>query len=233
MLIHIFQRADRLSSEFDSKSDTCAPRQSRSRATADRLIAATLSLLHEGGLAACTVPAIAARAEVAVGTIYRRYPDKDRMIAEAILSLYAQFEIEGSAALDMFFNEVDDLEEFLFRLSMNISHGIVANRTLMDATRDFSRASKDEDFLARFEALRGQPREALFQAAWKRFGSEVKGGELSLRLALASLHGTVHLIYFEQARGLFQSTPDQRDLARELARMQAAYLMPPDRPSQV
>ena len=55
-------------------------RQSRSERTRDRLLDAAESLLKRGGPAAATVPAIAAAAGVAVGSVYRRFPDKDAVL---------------------------------------------------------------------------------------------------------------------------------------------------------
>ena len=55
-------------------------RQSRSRETRGRLIWAAEDVIREKGLARATVRAIAARAGVAVGTIYRRLANKDALI---------------------------------------------------------------------------------------------------------------------------------------------------------
>ncbi|MFD9959783.1 TetR/AcrR family transcriptional regulator [Amycolatopsis sp. NPDC059020] len=66
-----------------------APQQARSRETKAKLLAATEDLLIEGGADAVTMGAVAARAEVSVGTVYRRFENrelllravKDRMLA--------------------------------------------------------------------------------------------------------------------------------------------------------
>ncbi|MEU4519949.1 helix-turn-helix domain-containing protein [Amycolatopsis sp. NPDC024027] len=66
-----------------------APQQARSRETEAKLLAATEDLLIEVGADAVTIGAVAARAEVSVGTVYRRFENrelllravKDRMLA--------------------------------------------------------------------------------------------------------------------------------------------------------
>jgi AcrR family transcriptional regulator len=57
-----------------------APRQARSRATEARLLQALASLLAEADFESVTIQSIAARAGVAVGTVYRRFADKDAML---------------------------------------------------------------------------------------------------------------------------------------------------------
>jgi AcrR family transcriptional regulator len=62
-------------------------RQARSRVTRELIFQAAASLLEEGGAEALTVAAVAARAGVSVGSVYRRFGDKDRLMA----SLQADF----------------------------------------------------------------------------------------------------------------------------------------------
>jgi len=61
--------------------------QSRSRVTRELIFQAGAGLLEEGGAEAFTVAAVAARAGVSVGSVYRRFGDKDRLLA----SLQADF----------------------------------------------------------------------------------------------------------------------------------------------
>ena len=53
--------------------------QARSRVTQDRIFTAGTRLLQEGGPEALTVAAVAAAAGVAVGSVYRRFGDKERL----------------------------------------------------------------------------------------------------------------------------------------------------------
>lgn len=54
--------------------------QARSRLTQDRIFAAGIRLLTGGGPEALTVAAVAGEAGVAVGSVYRRFGDKDRLL---------------------------------------------------------------------------------------------------------------------------------------------------------
>jgi AcrR family transcriptional regulator len=55
--------------------------QARSRLTQQRILEAGTALLEQGGTEALTVAAVASRAGVSVGSVYRRFGDKDRLIA--------------------------------------------------------------------------------------------------------------------------------------------------------
>lgn len=67
------------------------------RPTAGKAILdATLELLAEGGFPAATIDAIAARAGVGRNTIYRRWPAKEELLADALHELTAELdEYEG------------------------------------------------------------------------------------------------------------------------------------------
>jgi AcrR family transcriptional regulator len=54
--------------------------QARSRLTQDRIFSAGTRLLEEGGAEALTVAAVAEAAGVAVGSVYRRFGDKERLL---------------------------------------------------------------------------------------------------------------------------------------------------------
>jgi AcrR family transcriptional regulator len=74
-----------------------APRRRRGRprraATREAIIDATLELLAERGFQAATMAAIAARAGVGKNTIYRRWPSKEELIADAIRELSAELDV--------------------------------------------------------------------------------------------------------------------------------------------
>jgi AcrR family transcriptional regulator len=67
-----------------------SPQQERSRATAQRLLSATIRVIADSGLEAATVPKIAALAEVAPASVYRRYQDKDALVRAAFLHALEQ-----------------------------------------------------------------------------------------------------------------------------------------------
>jgi AcrR family transcriptional regulator len=56
--------------------------EARKVATRERIVAAALEQVAEGGYAAASVQTVAARAGLAVGTIYRHFPSKAELFAE-------------------------------------------------------------------------------------------------------------------------------------------------------
>lgn len=64
-----------------SRSDAL-PSGPRGSATRERLLAAAVGLLEEGGYAAASVAAIAARSGVATGALYRHFPSKAELFVE-------------------------------------------------------------------------------------------------------------------------------------------------------
>ena len=70
-----------------SPDSPLAPRQARSRATAEALVAATIKILESGGLDAALIPDIAEAARVAPASVYRRFADKDALLRAAFLQV--------------------------------------------------------------------------------------------------------------------------------------------------
>jgi AcrR family transcriptional regulator len=56
--------------------------EARKAATRERIVSAALERVAEGGYASAPVQAVAARAGLAVGTIYRHFPSKAELLAE-------------------------------------------------------------------------------------------------------------------------------------------------------
>lgn len=65
--------------------------QARSRLTQQRILEAGTALLEEGGTEALTIAAVASRAGVSVGSVYRRFGDKDRLLAALQHDMIDQF----------------------------------------------------------------------------------------------------------------------------------------------
>ena len=68
--------------------------QERGRQAVERLLSAAEGILEIRGIEAATVPAIAARAGMSVGNVYKRFPDKDSLL----LAVYERFFAESLAA---------------------------------------------------------------------------------------------------------------------------------------
>ena len=78
--------------------------EARKAATRERIVAAALEQVAEGGYASAGVQAVAARAGVAVGTVYRHFPSKADLFAEVFRrasqrELDVMAEVAGEAGL--------------------------------------------------------------------------------------------------------------------------------------
>ncbi len=60
------------------------PRQERSRQTLDRLLDAATEVIEEKGQLNFTLPEVAQRAGIAVGTVYRRFSSKDQLVSAVL-----------------------------------------------------------------------------------------------------------------------------------------------------
>jgi AcrR family transcriptional regulator len=76
------------------------PGRPRSERAAKAIIDATLDLLaEEGGVAGVSIEAVAARAGVGKTTIYRRWPNKEALIIDALAALKEPFPDPGGASV--------------------------------------------------------------------------------------------------------------------------------------
>jgi AcrR family transcriptional regulator len=74
------------------------------------ILRATLDILREGGVAALSIDAVAARAEVGKATIYRRWTSKDVLVLEALRSDGDPIDVPDTGNLR------DELETYFDRL---------------------------------------------------------------------------------------------------------------------
>ncbi|MEI9990544.1 MAG: helix-turn-helix domain-containing protein [Rhizomicrobium sp.] len=205
-------------------------RQRRSFRTEERLLAAVLALADRGGLDACTVPAVAERAGVAVGTIYRRYPDKDALVAAAFLDFASLGDGKREAEYAAFAASARNLPDFLRRVGEAAVRVACEHRGLLLAIRAFARTTPDRAWRTRFARQQSRGRATLLKAALARFGPEIAGGEAALRFSLAALYGAVEVTWLEPQAGLFASRPSRSSFVAAIVEMQAAYLSKRPRP---
>jgi len=199
-------------------------RQQRSILTEERLNSAVIEVLKGEGLVGCTVPVVAERAGVAVGTIYRRYRNKEALVAAAILDFVSLGGGERDSDYADLAASAADLRDFLRRVSEIAVQAARDNRTFLLAIRNFTNTTRDETWRRQFEAQRGRGRESIVRAAMARFGPEISGGEQQLRLSLAALYGAVEVIWLEPQAGLFAEPPSLVEFIQAFVEMQAMFL---------
>lgn len=88
----------------ESRGETRARGRPRSAVAHRAILDAAIEILAEGGIESVTVEGIAARARVAKTTIYRRWPNKELLLVEAVSSV-----VRGEEALPDHGNIRDDL----------------------------------------------------------------------------------------------------------------------------
>lgn len=204
--------------------DRFAPTQQRSRDTAARLQQAALALMAEGGLKACTIPAIAERAGVAVGTVYRRYPDKNTLLTEAVLAMYASLASGRAGEIERLVTSAEDLHGFFRNLALTMIGTTVASQTMLKALRELVDLTADATFRDEFAQRYGEPRALLRRLAWARFQREIVAGEDALTHAINVTLGSIQAMYANKLSSNSEPATDPEIFAQELARMQAAYL---------
>lgn len=206
-----------------SRAPRTRSRQARSQLTDRRLIEATLSLMREGGLAACSAPDIARRAGVAVGTIYRRFADKDELVGAAILDVVSLHDGEQAPAYRSVATEAVDVRDFLRRY---IHAAIMVGRDearFLEAVREHVRSVMDVGWLETYRANVGRGRHVMAQSAIDRF-PVLRGRELDLSIALASIHGAINACLVDTASGFAIETGQTDALVEGLVRMAGDFL---------
>ena len=136
--------------------------QTRSQHTVERLLAAAEDALRDEGPEGATLRAIADRAGVSLGIVYRRFADKDAVLR----AVYTRFFEKASVANRALLNSRDwsrvPPATIAAQLIAGMASGYEANRKFLRALLLYARAHEDRDFRARAEGLR---RETFAQVA--------------------------------------------------------------------
>ena len=101
----------------------CPPVQERSRKTLQRLLDSAEFILARHGLQGTTLPRIAAHARLSPASVYRRFRDKDALMAAVFERLAKQSSLGSAAAVDPQAVRPLGLEQF----SRNIIGGMIHN----------------------------------------------------------------------------------------------------------
>ncbi|MFL5385458.1 MAG: TetR/AcrR family transcriptional regulator [Longimicrobiaceae bacterium] len=132
---------------------THPPRQERSRETLARLLDAAEAVLAEGGLEAATVPAIAKRAGLSVGAVYRRFPDKDALLRAVYFRMIARARERNAANMNPELYAAMPLETVLRAMVRGIVQHYRENRTLLQAMHQYAETHGDAEFRRRAAGL--------------------------------------------------------------------------------
>ena len=130
--------------------------QERARSTLQRLLDAAEHTLESDGLEGATVPAIAARADMSVGNVYKRFRDKDSLLQ----AVYERFFLDSFAAnefaLDPAKWEGAPTAELLSTLVTGMIEGYRVRRSLVRALLLYAQTHPDPAFRSHSEQIRLQ-----------------------------------------------------------------------------
>ncbi|HKP74085.1 MAG TPA: TetR/AcrR family transcriptional regulator [Longimicrobiaceae bacterium] len=201
------------------------PRQARSRETLARLLDAAEAVLAEGGLEAATVPAIARRAGLSVGAVYRRFPDKDALLRAVYFRLFGRVREQNAARLDPELYESLRLETLLTAIVRGIVQHYREHRTLLQALQKYAESHADPEFRRRATELND---EALTQlaavATAKRAEIRHPDPDAAVRFALLTIGLVLRGVVLREDRLPGRFLGDDVSLEEELTRMVLGYL---------
>lgn len=199
------------------------PKQARSLETVNRLLDAAEQLLADEGLDATTVPAIAGRAGVSVGVVYRRFPDKDALLRAVWERFLARKREQTTAVL----TACDGLNIALPDLLRGVIRGSIEahrrNRNLLRALLLFSRTHPDPKFKrAAHEMNRANLAAVTMLMLRERDRIEHPHPEAAIELAMITLAAVIQAVIIEPEGTHGFRAPVH--LEEELTRMIFGYL---------
>lgn len=202
--------------------------QARSRITQDRIFAAGVRLLEEGGPDALTVAAVAAAAGVAVGSVYRRFGDKDRLLGAIQTRCTEDFRAEfcqriADTAVSTSTAPVEVITAAVTAVAETLRAHAPLVRVFVLLGTD-SPAVYDVGARSNIEASRTFRDTLMLAAPAFRHHPDVEAAiDFAHRLTFGMcMHRIVHGEAFESTRAL-----DWADLTEHLCRAVTAYLLDP------
>jgi AcrR family transcriptional regulator len=130
--------------------------QERGRNSVERLLAAAEQTLESAGLEAATVPAIAVRASMSVGNVYKRFPDKDSLFRAVYDRFFSDAFAANEFALDPAKWEGISTGEVVSTLVTGMIEGYRSRRSLIRALLLYAQTHPDAEFRLHAEQLRLQ-----------------------------------------------------------------------------
>ena len=130
--------------------------QERGRNSLERLLAAVERTLEADGLQGATVPAIAARAGMSVGNVYKRFPDKDSLFRAVYDRFFSDAFAANEFALDPAKWEGIPTIQVVSTLVTGMIEGYRSRRPLIRALLLYAQTHPDDEFRSHAEQLRLQ-----------------------------------------------------------------------------
>ncbi|HEX9162505.1 MAG TPA: TetR/AcrR family transcriptional regulator [Thermoanaerobaculia bacterium] len=204
------------------------PKQERSLKTLNRLLDAAERVIEEGGLDAATVPAIAKRAGVSVGVVYRRFKNKDALIR----GVYERLLWRVSEQNSMMLAALSQAKYPLHDLLRGVIHGAVEGnrrkRNLLYSLFQYARTHKDAA-MRREAGKINRASTAAFTALMLTHRDQIKhpDPEEAIQFAVLTLAAVIRSVIIEEEGTHGLDAP--ANLEDELSRMIFGYLGISDR----
>lgn len=144
--------------------------QTRSQETLERLLTAAELVLRDEGPDGATLRAIADRAGVSVGIVYRRFPDKDTVLRAVYMRFFERSAAANATALRDPRLSAMPAGPLARRLIDGAAAGYRTHRRLLRALLMYARSHEDPEFQRRAEAVNA----AAFDGVAKLFESRVR-----------------------------------------------------------
>lgn len=205
-------------------------RQARSQETLERLLATAEAVIEEMGIEGATVPAIAGRAGVAVGTVYKRFRDKDALLRAVYERFFTRALEQNLAALDPGCWEGVSTRAMLEALVSGMVQGYRRRRGLLRGLILFATAHPDQAFRARAQALRNRTLDHLAALLAAREGEWTHPvPERAIRLVTTAIGLVLQSLVLAEGEsggdaGIAGLALDDPQLSEELAALAIAYL---------
>lgn len=203
------------------------PRQARSRETLKRLLDAAEKVIARHGLEGATLPRIARQARVSPANVYRRFRDKDALIA-AVFSRFSDMQAEhADQTIDSEPIRKMGLRPFVRQWIGALVASYRAQAGLMRATIEYSRKNAERPFIKRQVQLEGRSFDKMAEALLI-FRDEIRHPDPELAVRWAMLmpgFALRELLLFDKANLTGRLVPmDDPQLQEELVRAFLGYL---------
>lgn len=129
------------------------PRQARSQASHDRLLAAAEQVIAERGVANLTVQEVAHRAGLAAGTLYTRFANKDALLRAFTAGFFDRARRTADALLDDARWRAMSPRQLVAAIVRTLVKSYRAKRSLLRALHLYVRTHPDTDFRAEAAAF--------------------------------------------------------------------------------
>jgi AcrR family transcriptional regulator len=199
------------------------PKQARSKETLGKLLDAAEMLLTESGLEGATVPAIAERAGVSVGVVYRRFPDKDALLRAVYLRFFGRLAELNRQNLAVVANMRLSLPKMTRMLIVGMVKGYRLKRGILRALMLYARTHQDAEFKRGAQELNRHTTSSIAFLLMTRH-SEIHHPkpEAAIEFGLLAVASVLHAVILEDEP--MHGITTQHNLEEELVRMFFGYL---------